>query len=741
MNDINKGLKDENIVKINTSGKSSATDPQAIFRIILALNSLKMNIGMYPDGHASVDKSVDRAYLLLRDYFRGKPEINIGVTGKTLLVNETILDKNNKNFQEYAHILNVFHIILLKIKHSVTKQELFQFSKILASKPSEIRCLDRLENLLPQFSIKGIEVKSIDTGYFQLSNEKKSPHKSGEKDFWQEFILRMSSASDEVKTGLIHLNAKLPANASLLELIQKLNDNSQFWQKAVAGYEKMVEDYLHEHQTSRQANPENYEMLGAIASLINNFHPALKEQLLSAAQRQITLQPETALTLENMNHLPDELLPMIVHLANERHRQLPPALLMLLQRFSATGKNTGAFTGESRQKMTPFEMEKILKKEKYEEYIPEKYDKLLRKLSAPSAADNAAIDVFPLSLYLKTLDAGHIDLSISKLVFALLEEETQDENYLAYSKRLAQFIPDLLRSGQFSLLVSIMETFRHHGHQGASESIRRQAMSVLSILADPDILAQNATGVILRGSDTAEASKFLIMSGVQNIPWLFDLYLDPSTPASNTLISLLKGFGGKAVEEAARRIKNQSQLKILRIVAFLRETGDESTIPLLKDLYEYDDYVVKKDIIEILLSFRYSGAIELLRKSLRSTNHREIHQGVSLTVFYEVSSLMGELMSLLKTFHIRESDTILNELIVRQLGGSGNSWAVPYLEMITAVQFSLSPRRLTHLKEILYESLGNFPRQEIQLLLERGVKSWNRKIRENCLKIMEHKEA
>ena len=217
------------------------------------------------------------------------------------------------------------------------------------------------------------------------------------------------------------------------------------------------------------------------------------------------------------------------------------------------------------------------------------------------------------------------------------------------------------------------------------------------------------------------------MSGVQNIPWLFDLYLDPSTMASDTLMDIIKGFGSNAVDEASKRLENQTPLKALRLLAFFRKVGNHSTIPLLKELYEYDDWNVKKEVLEILFLFKDAGAIDLLRKSLHSSNREDVLQAVSLTFLYEVRELMEELMSLLKTFYIREEDAILNEWIVQQLGGTGNPWAVPYMETIMAVRLTLSPQRLSQMKEILYESLEHFPRQTVQSLLERGSKSWNRK--------------
>jgi hypothetical protein len=656
------------------------------------------------------------------------------------MLNEYVLDKNN-NFREYAHTLNVFRVISLSLKRTVTRKDLLQFSRILSSKPSDIRAMGKLEDLLASSSVNGIKVKTIDADYFQLTDEKKTWKKMRDENFWLEFISRM--AFHPSKTELKKSDAEKSADSDLPEAIRELNDKRQYWQKAVLSYENMIQDYFYEIRIGRQVSSEKYKALAKIANLIKNFHPDLKEQLLEAAERQLSLQPETALVPENMKCFPKEMLMGIIHLANEKKRQISPALIMLLQKLSAIKDGGNAHQQVDRQNMTSLEMGKLLKREEHEEYIPEKYDQLLKKLSgASSTVDDVAEDAFPLSVYLKTLDDGYIDFRICKLVLALMEEEADEEKYLAYSTRLALVIPDLLKKGQFSFLISVIETLRRHGQKNASEKIRRQALSVLSILADPDTIARYITPLILEGiDDTAVVTKFLVMSGVQNIPWLFDLFLDPSTTASDTLMDIIKGFGSNAVDEVSKRLENQTPLKALRLLAFFRKVGNHSTIPLLKELYEYDDWNVKKEVLEILFLFKDAGAIDLLRKSLHSSNREEVLQAVNLTFLYEVRELMGELMSLLKTFFIREEDAILNEWIVRRLGGTGNPWAVSYMETIMAVRLTLSPQRLSQMKEILYKSLEHFPRKTVQSLLERGSKSWNRRIRAICLKIMGQKES
>lgn len=741
MNDTNNGRKDENTGRMKSTGISSLTDLKQISRIISALNLIKMNIGMYPAGHASIDKSVDLAYTLIQNYLQGRSDMIIGVAGNKLMLNEYVLDKNN-NFREYAHTLNVFRVISLSLKRTVTRKDLLQFSRILSSKPSDIRAMGKLEDLLASSSVTGIQVKTIDAEFFQLSDEKNTQKEMRDENFWMEFISRM--AFHPSKTELKNSDVEKSADSDLPEAIRELNDKRQYWQKAVLSYENMVQDYFYEIRIGRQVSAEKYKALAKIANLIKNFHPDLKEQLLEAAERQLSLQPETALVPENMKCFPKEMLRGIVHLANKKKRQISPALIMLLQKLSAIENAGNAHQQVGSQNMTSSEMEKLLKKEEHEEYVPEKYDQLLKKLSGESSmADDVAEDAFPLSAYLKTLDDEYIDFRICELVLALMEEEANEENYLAFSTRLARFIPDLLKKGQFSFLISVIETLRRHGQENISEKIRGQALSVLSILTNLDTNARYITPFILEGrDDTSVVKKFLVMSGVQNIPWLFDLYLDPSTTmASDTLMDIIKGFGSNAVEEASKRLENQTPLKAFRLLAFFRKVGNHSTIPLLKELYEYDDFNVKKEVLEILFLLKDPVAIDLLRKSLHSSNREEVLQAVSMTFLYEVRELMEELMSLLKTFYICEEDAILNEWIVQQLVDTGNPSAVPYMETIMAFRLTLSPQRLSQMKEILYESLEHFPRQTVQSLLERGSKSWNRKIRASCLKIMGQKES
>jgi hypothetical protein len=481
--------------------------------------------------------------------------------------------------------------------------------------------------------------------------------------------------------------------------------------------------------------------LTKVSSLIKDLHPDLKKQFLEVVERQISLQPENALIMENLKCFPREIFLEIVNQANERKSQISPALIMILQKMSKIEEDKTSDNEMSGEDLSHEDMEKLLKREEHEKYVPEEYDQMLKKAAQTSHTDSDIDEEkFPIHEYLKTITEDQIGYRICQFLLALMDEETTDEVYLAYATRLTHAVPELIKSGQFPFLIDVMETLRRHGREREelSEKIRQKAMSSLKPFSDQEYMAKYVAPFILRGlTDTNVMTKFLTASGSQNVPWLFDLYLDPPSPASTVLIDILKSFGRNAIDEAVKRLTGQSPQKIVQLLTFLRAAADKSVVTYLKDLFDHEDWKVKREIIETLFYYNDSAAVDILRKSLKSRNREELLNAVSLTCRYRVRDLINDLMSLLKTFVIREEDTILNDWIIKQLGATGDPAFVPCLEKISQIRFSLTPKQLSQMKLILYDSLVNFPRESVQKMLEQGKRSYNRKIKAFCVKILE----
>ena len=730
MNGFNDGSKENNISYTKAGEKPSSAEVKQMPRIIAALNMIRMNLGMYPPGHTRITESFDSAFAIIQKALKNRSELTFDVTGETLMFGEIVLDKKNAAIRDYVRTLNNLRILSLSLHRGLKKEDLIEFNRVLTSKPSDIWVQGKIEGILAKAGIISIKVKEADADIYNLTGERKIVRDEARKkikgeEFWQDFISRLKESD----------------NLDSEEATLVLNEQRQYWQVAALSYEGAIQDYFQEIHEGREISAEHYETLTKVSGFIKDLHPDLKKQFLEVVERQISLQPENTLIMENLKCFPREIFLEIVNQANEKKSQISPALIMILQKMSKIEEDKTIDNEMSGDDLSHEDMEKLLKREEHEKYVPEEYDQILRKAAQTSHTDSdTGEEKFPIHEYLKTIAEDQIGFRICQILLALMDEETTDEVYLAYATRLTRAVPELIKSGQFPFLTDVIETLRRHGREREkpSEKIRQKAMSSLKPFSDQEYMAKYVAPFILRGlTDTNVMTKFLTASGSQNVPWLFDLYLDPLSPASAVLTDILKSFGRNAIDEAVKRLTGQSPQKIVQLLTFLRATKDKSVVTYLKDLFDHEDWNVRREVIETLFYYNDSAAVDILRKSLRSRNREELLNAVSLTCRHRVRELINDLMSLLKTFVIREEDAILNDWIIKQLGATGDPAFVPCLEKIAQIRFSLTPKQLSRMKLILYASLVNFSRESVQKMLEQGKRSYNRKIKAFCVKILE----
>ncbi|MCG6536268.1 MAG: hypothetical protein L7F78_16590, partial [Syntrophales bacterium LBB04] len=207
--------------------------------IIAAMNLIRMNLGMYPPGHVRISESVDSAHDLIKKVLRGKTEWVIRVAGNTLIFGETVLDKKNSAFRDYATCLSNLRIIAIILHRNVKKDELVSFNRLLSYKPMDIWARGKLEDVMAREGITGIAVKVIDMDAFHLTEESeivkdKSDANTSNEDFWQDFISRLTSGTEKSGT-----DGDIPSGHEKLdpaEAVRFLNERRENWQAAVECY-------------------------------------------------------------------------------------------------------------------------------------------------------------------------------------------------------------------------------------------------------------------------------------------------------------------------------------------------------------------------------------------------------------------------------------------------------------------------------------------------------------------------
>lgn len=747
MNDSRGRAKGKDAGSGRTGVILSSAESMQLLQVITALNLVKMNLGMYPPGHSRITESIDHAFDMIQKILREKTELLIGFAGDSLTFGETATDKEKKNvaFRDYARCLNNLRIVSFTLHRGLKKDDLREFNRILSAKPADIWALGKIESVFARAGITGIKVKVIDADHFRLGEKKeviqtKVEQKIKDEHFWQEFFARLKSEalkrsqSDGIPTDQEKMDP--------VEAIRFLNKQREHWPSAVFSYEKMVHDYFSEIPKGRQISTEKFEALTSVNSLVSDLNPELKKQLIDVVERQITLHPGTALIEENLKCFPDDIFKEIIRQTNERGAQISPALVNLLKKMAGIQEAPASPDGLKEKDFSSKDMETLLKREEYEKYVPEDYDRLLKKAAETSSSDGEFDESqFPLHEYLKTLTYEHVDFQICQLIHSLMDEEIAEEDYLVCSGKLARSIPELLKGGQFPFLTTVMETLRRHAREKPIENIRQKALSLLRSLSEKETIAKYVAPFILKGTEEpAVLTTFLISSGVQNLSWLFDLYLDPKAPLSATITEIMKGFGRNATEEAVKRLPDQDSHTIIRLLTFIREMDDRSVASSLKNLFHHEDWTVRREVIKTLIQFDDPAVIELLRKSLKAENHDEVLEAVGLSCRYRVADLLEDLTSMLKTVVIREANAMLNEWIVGELVKTGHPSVIPHLERIAATWFTFSPKSLTRMKVALYRNLRHFPKNQVLKLLQKGNRSRNKEIRTICAKILKSKE-
>lgn len=733
MNDLNE----------KTVLNPSSVGSMQLLHIITALNLIRMNLGMYPPGHSRITESVDYAFEIIQKVLHGNAELFIGFAGDTIMFGETAPDKekNNTVFRDYAHCLNNLRIVSFTLRSDLNKKDLLEFNRILTAKPADIWAMGKIESVFSRSGIKGIKVKVIDADHFRLEEKKESIlTKADEKAkvdlFWQEFFSR--EKSDNLKRSRSGGIPEDQGKTDPVDAIRLINQQRENWSSAVVSYEKMLDEYFSEIPKGKSISSEKYAALTGVNYIVGDLNPGLKKQMIDVVERQFALHPDSALAEENLKCFPDDIFIEIIRKTNEKGAQISPTLVNLLKKMAGIQEAAVPPDELNEKDFSSKEMETLFKRENYEDYVPEDYDRLLKKAAgASSSGEDIDKSRFPLHEYLKTLTHERVDLQICKLILSIMDNETAEEDYLACSGKLARLIPELLKAGQFQFLTTVMETLRRHAIEKPVENIRQKALSLLSSLSEKETIVRHITPFILKGTvEPAVLTQFLISSSLQNIYWLFDLYLDPKVPLSAIIIEIMKGFGKSATEEAVKRLPDKDSQTVIRLLTFIRETNDRSVLSSLRNLFNHDDWPVRREVIKTLIQFDDPAVIELLQKSLKAKDHDEALEAIGLSCRYRAGDMVDDLTSMLKTFVIREEDTILNEWIVSELVKSGNPSVIPHLEKIEATSLTLSAKYLSRMKVTIYRNLHNFPINQIRVLLQKGIRSGNEEIRTISAKIL-----
>jgi len=434
--------------------------------------------------------------------------------------------------------------------------------------------------------------------------------------------------------------------------------------------------------------------------------------------------------------------------ASAEGREISPTLAGLVGKLaqSRTDGSTGPRPGNNKQPakgfvapgFQPEHMQKLFDREKYEEYVTDDYQTMLRNLSESSPA---AVEQFPLADQLQSLEDEHLDFQIGRALLAFLDENIEEEDYKEFAHKITAIMPQFLETGNFEMLWDILETLRRHSTDKPIQGIREIAVESRKFFLDPEFIVKALSAFDRWMREKGQAASGLIQAmGPDTIPGLLDIYCnDEAVGGRRILFNLLCLFGDPAVREAQKRLRDPRAHTVRNLLILIGRAGNAASISQVKPLLRHQDPMVRLEALSALLKFKDPGAVNLLRSAIHDKDPDFAYQAVVLAGQYRIGDVAEDVLSKLKRVILFETDYAENEEIIKVLGNIGDARAVPELEKLASATWSLYPSSLMHMKETIYASLARYPREKIAGLLKIGEKLNSDTIRRTCSQLKERR--
>jgi hypothetical protein len=738
--------------------KEIPLDTRLLSEAVIELNISRKNVGIYPPGHIQITKSINRAYEILQKLFEIRAEMTLGVAKDTLLVGQDYLDQRNPVYRDFALSLNQQDIAAVTFVRGLDKEELVRFHRIITTKPETIRAEGGISSMMARSEIPHIRVQAVDYGSFHVTEEQEIVKSSGAKTgpgvgktkagqaVWRDFISHLTAGTLAApgNEGVLLKDAEQIDPAELARLMNERKIDSG---AALQSYDQIISEHVRVRAEQKQLTPEQSTTLKNMNTLLKNLHPELRKQFLSVAFRQISSHTAATGPEELMGGFSDDIVIEMLSHASAEGKAISPTLTGLLgklTRAQAQGAHikqpgasvdTASGAEDISSSILPEHMEKLFDRENYESYVSDEYQETLKRLAESAVAVG---DRIPVDDYARTLEDDHLDFQIGRALIAFMEEDIDKEDYELFARKLIMLMPEFLKTGNFALLIDILQTVRRHALEKKIDTMRAVAEECLAEFGKASFVEQSVhafdSWVRTRGR---EAADFLFALGTAALPGLMDIFaIDTTAGGRRVLFDLLGRFGADTVREAVKRLRDPRPHYVRNLVMLIRRAGTAAAIPSVRFLLNHQDVKVRMEVLTSMLWFKDPDAVRILREMLHVKDPDIASQAVFLAGQYRVIEVTEDLHALIRRVVLFETDYAVNEEIIKALGEIGDPRAVSDLERLARAH-TLSPQRRLKMQRLLFQSLVRYPKESIEGLLAIGERSNDDAIKQLCRKLKE----
>jgi len=710
--------------------------------LITGLTVLKKNIGIYPPGHTTINRTSSQLLEILCDVFSDNVDLTIAATKKALSINGTPLESKSPHIQELALFLNQRGIGSLTIEKGLDAEELQQFFRLALAIPQG-SLLYQAQDIQAQIkALAHLRVAELDFSGVLLTEDGASADaalKGRQATFWQDFMLNCLPDDDqEARAAALADTTAGYDREGFRQFCMKYNVTPG---RLLNSYKEMLKKIFSAADEHSRALVGKQAFLESLQNALVDLAEELKNQLMEITAKHLSEVEDEALIQDMLFSMPGEMLLAALERISGEGQQISPALIKLMANIARAQDQGGApdtsgkFDSATREKI-----QKLLSKERYDEYVPEDYSNILQKISAGLVSSDKKVD-FDVEKHLPGLQDERVNRDITIALMTLMSGDLDEQIYADFCARVARGIADLIQAREYGLLVNVYKALVHHVSHKAGLAARTAAAAAVQAFSQERCITRLADAFSAQKDSKDSALEELVMlTGARNLGWLIRQYLQLySSERGQQLFALLGRFGARSAEEAVGLLTDCTDAQAMALLKLIRANGDNACIQAVRRLLDSDNADLRLEALRTLLKIRDASVLPVLKKMLFAKDKRAVEKALLFIQENDVNEVAADLASMIKTFFISRDSLVRNKAFLAVLGSLGNPAVLPVLRKKASARFSLTPLALSQTQVFVYKSLAGYPRDSLAAILQQGLGSGNPAVRRVCQEIINTK--
>ncbi|NOY38962.1 MAG: HEAT repeat domain-containing protein [Nitrospirae bacterium] len=698
-------------------------DAQLLSEAIFELNVSRRNVNIYPAGHPSVERSLERAFNCLEKLFELRAEITLAIAKDTIVIDNNVLDKKNAAYREFALHLSGMNLAYVTFTTGVTKDELYEFLRFLSIDATDLPP-EALQEAAKEYRLIHIKTGFIDYGAFSFGEGRTEKEGSG-TGLWERYIRGLIDGTLQTE-GASDVIQEIPPE-TLAEMLNT-TDPGEIKEESC---ERVITSYMNTSPDTTFSSRE----LTRLIDFISRLRPELKKQFLSSAVKNVST--DIGATTRAIKEISVDKIIELLSAIDEQQVTIPAALKNLLDKFSKFYQADSEDTtfGDSIIADDIFlspDVVNLLGTGDFESYVTDVYQKEIEKVLRFDISEVAAMELAELT---RACSDEYVERFFNQTMLELISSDIiPEEEYEYIVNMIKEEAGQFIETGQYGQVLKILRVLESNLSKERFPDISSEALKEYK---SPEFISQFIDSLRIIGRQAREdALQLCDYYGERIISPLMDALVDEeSQTIRHFLISLITHFGPRVIPVAIKHISDSRWFVKRNMLLILSECGTKEVLPHVRPYCHHENPKVSFEAIKCLLKEGDSYGINALRGYLNSDNKEVVEQAIALSGIFKVREVIPDLTRMLRRKGISGKDIYDKIPVVKALAQIGDPGTLDTIRDVLSIRSILFKGAVERLREAVYSSLRHYPVEEIEDLIEKGLKSKNERIRQESMKI------